>query len=56
MKLPALLFGLGLITGVLSQGFGPQPPPFRPKPVRDAIFLHRALCNGFGDVPKPDAG
>ncbi|XP_035909642.1 uncharacterized protein LOC118511078 isoform X2 [Anopheles stephensi] len=32
MKLPVLLFGLGLITGVLSQGFGQQPPPFRPVP------------------------
>ncbi|XP_053674868.1 uncharacterized protein LOC128725170 [Anopheles nili] len=37
MKLPALLFGLGLITGVLSQGFGQQPPPFRPIPKSFAV-------------------
>ncbi|XP_049288795.1 uncharacterized protein LOC125766633 isoform X1 [Anopheles funestus] len=37
MKLPTLLFSLGLITGVLSQGFGQQPPPFRPIPKSFAV-------------------
>nr|XP_040237415.2 daf-12-interacting protein 1 isoform X1 [Anopheles coluzzii] len=37
MKLPALLFSFGLITGVLSQGFGQQPPPFRPIPKSFAV-------------------